>query len=153
VTFHQVTASLAALSNIGLDVNEGVTAMRGVLQAIAAPGTQAANAMADLGLSAQDLLDAISQRGLFGALQPSTRQRNATRRDQPHTTTCSARSSERPRTHRRSGIDGQEAAKVDMIFNNVADRWSLAEAFGKTTQSDAFKLSQALTALRNAGQK
>jgi TP901 family phage tail tape measure protein len=37
VTFDQVTASLASLSNIGLDVNEGVTAMRGVFQALAAP--------------------------------------------------------------------------------------------------------------------
>ena len=29
----EIAASLAALSNIGLDVNEGVTAMRGLLQA------------------------------------------------------------------------------------------------------------------------
>jgi len=155
VTFDQVTASLAALSNIGLDVNEGVTAMRGVLQAIAAPGTQAANAMADLGLSAQDLLDAISQRGLFGALQ--LLDKAAQRNTQGSAAYNDVLRKIIPNVRALTGVlglTGQEAAKVDMIFNNVADSGgSLAEAFGKTTQSDAFKLSQALTALRNAGQK
>jgi len=69
ITFDQVVGSLAAMSNVGLDVNEGVTALRALLQALAAPGTQAANALQSVGLSAEDMRRALQEDGLIGALQ------------------------------------------------------------------------------------
>jgi TP901 family phage tail tape measure protein len=68
VTFDQVVGSLAALSNIGLSVDEGVTAMRGLLQALVAPGTQAAKTLASVGISADQMRAAIADQGIVGAL-------------------------------------------------------------------------------------
>jgi TP901 family phage tail tape measure protein len=69
VTFDQVAASVASLTNIGLNVPQAVTAIKGVLVALEAPGTQAAETLKKIGLSADDVRAAIADRGLLGALQ------------------------------------------------------------------------------------
>ena len=152
VSFDDVTASLAALSNIGLDVNEGVTAMRGTLQAIVAPGSQAADALASIGLTAQDMLDAIDERGLFGALQmldQAARANTDTQADY-----IGVLRQVVPNVRALTGVlglTGQEAEKVDAIFNNVSDATgSLSEAMGEVEESAGFKLQQALTEITAA---
>jgi TP901 family phage tail tape measure protein len=149
VTFDQVAASMAALSNIGLDVNEGVTAMRGVLQALAAPGAQAANAMASVGLSAQDLLDAISEQGIVGALRMLDKAVKAqTTTDAEYNDTMRKII---PNVRALTGVFGltvQEAEKVDAIFRKVLDSTgATGEAFRTTAESDAFRLQKALNDL------
>lgn len=149
VTFQDVTASLAALSNIGLDVNEGVTAMRGVLQAVAAPGTLAAKALGELGLSAQDLLDAIKQDGLIGAL----RLLDTAAKDQTNTQADYIGVLRKVIPNVRSltgdlGLLTQDANKVDDIFDRVNNSTgSLAEAFKSTTEGPGFQLRQFMTEL------
>jgi TP901 family phage tail tape measure protein len=155
VTFDQVAASMAALSNIGLDVNEGVTAMRGVLQAIAAPGTQAADAMNQLGLSAQDLLDAISEDGIIGAL------RLLDQAAKKQTDTQAAYNGILrkivPNVRALTGVFGltvQEASKVDAIFDNVENSTgALNDAFEKTQESLSFRFAKALNDIMIAGQE
>jgi len=155
VTFDQVAGSMAVLSNIGLDVNEAVTAMRGVMQAIAAPGTEAAKAMQQLGLSAQDLLDAITEDGIIGALRlldEAARKSTKTQADYfgilqdvvPNVRSLTG----------VLGLTGQAAEKVDKVFANVADSAGATdEAFNKTAQGSAFRIKQALNELAIAGQK
>ena len=66
--FDEVAASLAALSNVGIDTNKGVTAMTGLLTSIVAPTNQAQEAMASLGLSTDDLRRVLSEDGLLAAM-------------------------------------------------------------------------------------
>lgn len=149
VSFGNVTASLAALSNIGLDVDEGVTAMRGAIQAIVAPGAQAANAMHSLGLSAQDLLNAISDRGLIGALRLLDERAKATTNTQADYIGVLRQIVPNVRALTGVlGLTGQEAAKVDAIFQRVTNSTgSLSDAFEKTRQSVSFQFRAALSQL------
>lgn len=150
VSFQDVTASLASLSNIGLDVNEGVTAMRGVLQAIVAPGTQAAQALEQIGLTAQDMLDAIDERGLFGALQmldQAARDNTSTQAEY-----IGVLRKVVPNVRALTGVlglTGQEAAKVEAVFDHVTDSTgSLAQALAETAEGPGFKLRQLLAELQ-----
>jgi TP901 family phage tail tape measure protein len=150
VTFQDVTASLAGLSNVGLDVDEAVTAMRGVLQAVVAPGAQAAEAMDSLGLSAQQLLDSISEDGLVGALRLLDQRAKATTDTQADYIGVLRKVIPNVRALTGVlGLTGQEAAKLDRIVNNVRhSTGSLGEAMKTTAESDAFKLAQAMNDLQ-----
>jgi len=149
VTFDQVAASMAALSNIGLDVNEGVTAMRGVLQAIAAPGTQAAAALDQLGLSSQQLLDAIAEDGIIGALRlldEAAKTQTDTQAEYNNVLRQVV-----PNIRSLTGVLGltvQEAKKVDSIFDAVKNSsGALGDAFRTTAESDSFAMQKALNDL------
>lgn len=142
VTFDEVTASLAALSNIGLDVNEGVTAMRGLLTALEAPGSQAADTLKSIGISAQEMRDVISEEGILGALRMLEERTGGNidtlRKIIPNVRALTG----------AFGLTGQEAEKVQAIFDAVRDSTgSLGEAFATTAESDAFKMRQALNQL------
>jgi len=155
VTFDQVAGSMAVLSNIGLDVNEAVTAMRGVMQALAAPGTEAAKAMEHLGLSAQDLLDAISEDGIIGALRLlDTAARASTKTQADY---FGILQDVVPNIRSLTGVlglTGQAADKVDAIFANVADSTGDTDkAFKTTSEGSAFQIKQALNDIAIAGQK
>lgn len=149
VTFDQVTGSLAGLSNIGLDVNEAVTAMRGTLQAVSAPGTQAASALHDLGLSAQDLLDAISEKGLFGALQMLDKAaKNQTKTQAQYIGVLRKIIPNVRALTGVLGLTGQKAAKVQAIFDATADSTgALNDAFEETQKGPAFQFQKALNEL------
>jgi TP901 family phage tail tape measure protein len=146
VGFDSIAASLASLSNVGLDVNEGVTAMRGLLQALVAPSSAAAQTMASIGLNAQDLLDSLKQDGLIATIRVLD---EAVRKN----TTGGAEYNSMLRTivpNVRAltgmlGLTQQQAEKVDAIFHRVNESTgSLDEAFKTTAESAGFKLRQAL---------
>jgi TP901 family phage tail tape measure protein len=149
VSIDQVVGSLASLSNIGLDVNEAVTAMRGALQAVSAPGSQAANALADLGLSAQDMLDAISERGLFGALQMLDKAAQANTDTQADYIGVLRKVIPNVRALTGVlGLTGQEAKKVRDIFNQTANAsGELGSSLKDTQASAAFQFKKALNDL------
>jgi TP901 family phage tail tape measure protein len=155
VTFDQVAASMATLSNIGLDVNEATTAMRGVLQALAAPGKQAAEALDSLGLSSQQLLDEISEHGIIGAIRTLDAAAKA------QTTTQAGYNSVLreiiPNIRSLTGVFGltvQEGEKVDSIFKRILDSTgATGEAFQTTAESEAFQLQKAMNDLVVAGTK
>lgn len=145
VEFNEIAASLAALSNIGLDVNEGVTAMRGLLQALEAPGTQAAETMRGVGISADRMRRVISEQGLLGALrlleEATGGNIDTMRRIVPNIRALVG----------AFGLTSQEARKVDAIFRRVRDSaGSLEEAFRITARSAGFTLARALAQLQAA---
>lgn len=146
VSFDEVTASLAALSNIGLDVNEGTTAMRGLLQALVAPGNQAADALAEVGLSTEKLRSVIADKGVLVALAMLEK-----RTDGNIDTMRAIVPNIRALTG-ALGLTVQEAKKVSAIFDAVKDSsGSLEEAFGETQRSNAFKLAKAFNDIKIAG--
>lgn len=69
ITFDQVGAAVAAMTRTGLDANEAATALRGVMNSLLAPSTQAEEALSAVGLSAEYLRDTIRNRGLLAGLQ------------------------------------------------------------------------------------
>ena len=149
VSFDQVAASMAALSNIGLDVNEGVTAMRGVLQAIAAPGSQAAEALGKLGLSSQQLLDVIAEDGIIGALRlldEAAKSQTSTQAEYNDILRKVV-----PNVRSLTGVLGltvQESSKVDAIFDAVKNSTgALADAFRTTSESEAFQMQKTMNDL------
>ena len=145
VGFDEVTASLAALSNIGLDVNEGVTAMRGLLQALVAPGTIAAQTLADIGISTEQMREVISEEGILGALQ-LLEERTGGNIDVMRDIIPNIRS-----LTGELGLTGENAEQVAGVFERVADSTgSLDRAFETTAESPTFKLQQAMAELETA---
>jgi TP901 family phage tail tape measure protein len=146
ISFDQVTASLSSLSNIGLDVNEGVTAMRGLLLALEAPGSQAAQALDDIGLSADDVRRSLSEDGLIGTLRLLDK-RTGGNIDQLRKIVPNVRA-----LTGAFGLTEQEAKKVDEIFHKVQDSSGDAStAFEETADSVNFKLTQAFVDLQRVG--
>jgi TP901 family phage tail tape measure protein len=145
VGFDEVTASLAALSNIGLDVNEGVTAMRGLLQSLAAPTDQTTQALEALGLTTDQLRAIIAERGVLAALR-LLEERSGGNLDVMRELIPNVRA-----LTGAFGLTGQEAAKVNAIFSGVKNSTgALGEAFQETTESDSFRFNQAVNDIRKS---
>lgn len=143
VGFEEVAASLAGLSNIGLDVNEGVTAMRGLLQAMVAPTNAAKEAMADLGISSDQLRSTLAEGGLLAAMQ-LLEQRSGGNIDTLRQLVPNVRS-----LTGQLGLTGANADKVADSFGRVADAsGSLDKAFRKTQKDPGFKMRQMLAELQ-----
>jgi TP901 family phage tail tape measure protein len=143
ISFDQVAASLAAVSNIGLDVNEGVTAMRGVMTALLAPGAQAAETLDSIGLSANDVRRSLAEDGLIATLRlleaATGGNIDMLRKIIPNVRAMTG----------AFGLTGQEAAKVDEVFHDVMrSSGSLSSALDKTKESSGHKLRQALVDLQ-----
>jgi TP901 family phage tail tape measure protein len=148
ITFDQVAASLATLSNIGLDVDEGVTAMRGLFNSLLAPGTQAAKTLEEIGLSADDVRRSLSEDGLIATLrvleEATGGNIDTMRKIVPNIRSMTG----------AFGLTVQEATKVDEIFKDVQESTgSLDKAFKTTAESSGHKLRQALVDLQAAGIK
>jgi TP901 family phage tail tape measure protein len=148
VGFDEVTASLAALSNIGLDVNEGVTAMRGLLQALVAPGSQAAETLTEVGISADEMRRVLSEQGLLAALRLLEERTGGNidlmKRIVPNVRALTG----------AFGLTVQEAEKVNGIFERVTrSSGSLDEAFRTMEQTASFRVARALQQLRTAAQE
>lgn len=150
IGFDSVAASLASLSNIGLDVNEGVTAMRGLFQALVAPTVAASSAMEGVGLSSQQLLDSLQQDGLIATirlLDGAVKKNTGTQADYLNTLRTIV-----PNIRSLTGLLGltsQQAERVDGIFKRVDDSTgSLGEAFKTTAEGPGFQFKQALAEIQ-----
>lgn len=153
ISFGELAGSLSSLSNIGLDVYEAATAMRAATQAIVAPGEKAANALDEIGLSAQDLLDAIHQKGLLGALQllDRTIKGNTTSESEYLRTFRDIIPNIRALTG-VLGLTGQNAAHVQEIFQKTTHATGdLGRALRTTQAGPAFQFRKALNDLRITG--
>lgn len=143
VGFEEVAASLAGLSNIGLDVNEGVTSMRGLLQAMVAPTNQAKEAMADLGITTDELRSTLADGGLLAAMQ-LLEERSGGNIDKLRELVPNVRS-----LTGQLGLTGANADKVADSFGRVADAsGSLDRAFKKTQKDPGFQMRRMLAELQ-----
>jgi len=144
VSFDQVAASLATVSNIGLNVYEGTTAMRGVLQSIVAPTKTAAATMAQYGLSGAALRDVLTKKGLLAAMRLLY--------DRTHGN-MDAMKAIIPNIRAlvgELGNVGQAADKVNGIYKRVKNSTGdLGDAMKTTAASPAFQFRQALTDMSN----
>lgn len=146
VSFDQVVGSLGALSNIGLDVNEGTTALRGLLQAIVAPGSKAAEELNNLGLSADQLRSTLSSGGILAALKllndASNGNIDSLVKLIPNVRALTG----------ELGLTGQNADAVAAILQRTADSAGAAAAgFKATTEGPGFQFKQFLAELQVQG--
>ena len=143
VEFDEVAASLATLSNIGLDVNEGVTAMRGLLNALEAPSNQAQEALAGIGLSAEDVRRVLAQDGLLAAMR-LLEERTGGNIDVLRDII--------PNIRAMTGAFGhttQAAERVDAVYRNVRDAvGSTDQAFAEAAKSTEFQMRRLGTQLQ-----
>lgn len=145
VGFDEVTASLAALSNIGLDVEEGVTALRGLLQALVAPGGQAAKTMQALGISTEEMRRTLAEGGVLAALQ-LLQERSGGNLDVLRDLIPNVRA-----LTGELGLTGQNAATVAKVFDQVtAATNELERAWEATTGTPAHEMRQAMVDIQIA---
>lgn len=69
VSFQEVVADMASLTQIGMSSSIAATSLRATLMAIAKPTNDAAKAMALLGLSTTDVRESVASKGLLPTLQ------------------------------------------------------------------------------------
>lgn len=69
VRFSEIGASLAAMTRTGLDANEAVTALRGILATLQKPTQESKKALEAVGLSTTQLRNILTQDGVLGVLR------------------------------------------------------------------------------------
>jgi TP901 family phage tail tape measure protein len=145
VSFDQVGAGIAALTQTGLDANEAVTSLRGIMTSLLNPTTQAGKLLASVGLSAQEVRDSVERDGLLKTLQMLQDQFKGN--DEAMGTLFG-------NVRAQVGVMsllGKNADDVRKVFNDVANSTgSLDEAFGRVSQTSEFKLQQAWATLQTA---
>ena len=138
MSFGEVVASLASISNIGLNVNEGTTALRGLLQALVAPSGQAAEALYEVGITADHMREVISEGGLLKALQ-LLESRTGGNIDQLRKIIPNIRA-----LTGELSLTGENAKKVQQVFDDVSNSFGAAsEAFETTAAGPMFTFQQA----------
>ena len=146
VGFDQVGASIATFTRLGVDSAEAVTGLRGFLSGLIKPTQQGAAALAEVGLSFNELRREVEEKGLaqtmikliqtfdgnveaLGAVIPNVRALGAV-----------------------MGTAGVQGASYLEIQKNIANSSEiLNEAFHKTSKSGAFVLKQTLAQLKKIG--
>ena len=115
VEYRRTAASLATLSNIGLDVDEGVTGIRQVLNLIVSPGKQATETMNELGIATEKLRVRLDDKGIINTLRFLERSvggnEDQFRKLLPNIRAMTA----------AFGLTSRRPTKVDGIFRRVAD--------------------------------
>lgn len=148
VSFEELAASMAVMSNAGLDINEGATAMRGLLAALVAPTSLAAETMKDFGISTDEMRRTLSEEGILGALRLLKERTNDN---------IDAQKKIIPNIRALTGafnLTEQEAKKVNAIFRDVVGATGdVDEAFKKTEKDSAHKFQVALAELKVAAIK
>ena len=69
ISFPQVAGAIAAMTNAGMTAQRASMNLANAIRSLAAPGATAIKSMQQVGLSAQQLKNALSQQGLTGAIQ------------------------------------------------------------------------------------
>src|SRR5574342_1141882 len=150
IEFDDVAASLSQLSNIGLDVNEGVTAMRGLFKALYVPGTQAAETIKSIGLSVDQVRQALSNQGIMATLRLIEEAAKETA-DTPGQV-IDIMSKIIPNIRALTGAFGltvQKADQLDAAFKRIQQSSGDAgEAFRETEKGPMFQLMKAFTQLK-----
>src|SRR3990170_267423 len=68
IRFDEVGAAMAAMTRVGFDAAESATNLSGIMSAVLKPSKQAADVLAQFGLSGEELRKTIKERGLLAVL-------------------------------------------------------------------------------------
>ncbi len=147
VTFHDVSAAVAALSLTGNSAEEATTQLRATLTSLLKPTQQAEEQLAKMGTSSSEMRRKIRDEGLLSALT-ELREMTAAYGEE-------ALSKVFPNVRALVGVLGllgENADATGAIFETVADSTGvLDEAFSIISETSAFKFQQALAQLQTVG--
>lgn len=146
VSFDQVAAAMSSMTLVGLSADESATALRQIFFTLAKPSAQVAGALADIGLSADQVRASIREKGLLTTLGDL----RAKVGDNDEILTNMF-----PNIRAFNGLTimtGENMGNTARIFSQLAgESGSLDSAFKRTTENSAFKFEMALNRLRLIG--
>ena len=139
VSFQEVGAAFAAMSRTGTDASQASTQLRGILNALVKPTSQAEKTLADMGLSAEGLREQIREQGLLATLETLT-----DAFDGNIEATASVFGNVRALTGVLD-LMGSNVEDTRQIFANMTDDvGALDDAFAITEQTASFKFAKAM---------
>lgn len=145
VQFHEVGAAFAAMSRTGTNAFQASTQLRGILNSLLKPSSQAEEMLGMLGMSSQGLRQQIKDEGLLSVLE--TLKQSFEGNDMAAQTVFG-------NVRALSGVLdllGSNVQTTRDIFGRMQNTLGTTDkAFDETRKSSAFKLKQALTSLRNS---
>ncbi len=143
VTFDEVGASIAAMTRLGLNSAESVTALKSILTTIVKPAGTAAAELAKVGLSSEGLRRQIREEGLLAVLFTL---REAFEGNQEALTKVI------PNVRALTGfmaLTGDSADTTEAIFERLTDTTGTLEtAFGVASDTIEFRFNKALTDMK-----
>ncbi len=139
VTFDEVGASIAAMTRLGLNSAESVTALKSILTTIVKPAGTAAAELAKVGLSSEGLRRQLREEGLLAVLFTL---REAFEGNQEALTKVI------PNVRALTGfmaLTGDSAEATNQIFENLTDTTGTLEtAFGVASDTIEFRLNKVI---------
>ena len=145
VSFDQVSAAVAGLTLIGMDVPEAVTAIRGVLSEMLNMSEQGKQALLDMGTSYDELYNTLTTQGLLPFLQQID----------TLVSQFGEQSIAKVFNNVRSltgvlGLVGKNSEQVSAIFNDIANAGGdLDKAFENTQQTLQYKWNVAVDSAKS----
>jgi len=143
VSFQEVGAAFAAMSRTGTDASQASTQLRGILNALVKPTSEAERTLAGMGLSAEGLRDQIREQGLLATLETLTEAFDGN---------IEATASVFGNVRALTGILDLMGANVEdtrKIFANMTDDVSvLDDALGVVQETASFKFKRAMETAR-----
>lgn len=145
VEFHEVGASIAALTKTGNTAEASVAQLSGILAKMLKPSEQAKKELADVGLSMEDVRRSVDEEGLLATLE-------MLRAKFEGNSEGLARVFEDVQAVRGVlSLVGQNAEQTRQVFQNLANSGvkTLDDAFKELQQTDEFKYDRAVARMSN----
>ena len=146
VSFEEVGANIATFTRLGVPAEEAVVGLRGIMASFLKPTADAKNALANLGMTAEDLRNQVSEEGLQATLANLM---TAFEGNDEALTSVFGNVRALSAVLGTAGAQGETyAAVLDNISNSTG---IVDEGFENVSQTSGFKFQQTLNSLRNAG--
>jgi len=146
ISMNEVGAAIAFMTNKGLDADEAVTGLRGVLTHLAAPGKAARDMLEEMGTSAEALKAAIDANGLTGALDLLREHGFNGNAQAMHALMPEVRG-----LNTLTALLADNSGSLDTIMGRLGDTTgSLDTAFSAVADTSAFKMKQAFADIQVA---
>lgn len=145
VSFEEVGANIATFTRLGVPAEEAVVGLRGIMASFLKPTADAKNALATLGMTAEDLRNQVSEEGLQATLANLM---TAFEGNDEALTSVFGNVRALSAVLGTAGAQGETyAAVLDNISNSTG---IVDEGFENVSGTSGFKFQQTLNSLRNA---
>ena len=142
-SFQEMGGAVALLTRVNGDAAQSVTQIQALFRAFVVPTEEAKTALAEMGMSAQDLRDSIAKKGLPATLEMLDRALGGNREQLGRLLGSSEAASA------AFSILGADAATIAETFGGVRNSAGMtAEAFGAVANTTQFQVNQAMAELK-----
>jgi TP901 family phage tail tape measure protein len=146
VSFEEVGANIATFTRLGVPAEEAVVGLRGIMASFLKPTADAKNALATLGMTAEDLRNQVSEEGLQATL--ANLMQSFEGNDEALTSVFG-------NVRALSAVLGTAGAQGETyaaVLDNISNSTGIVdEGFENVSQTSGFKFQKTLNSLRNAG--